>query len=72
MPFDLKEKADGAVIAEKIIKHNQSIRADVRALETQIERKRKEIIPPCEFCPYDGVYRCETCAEKDYAGYNYP
>jgi hypothetical protein len=55
---------------EKIVKHNQSIRAEIKALETQIEQKKKEIIPPCKFCRYDGVYRCETCAEENYAGYN--
>jgi len=26
--------------------------------------------PPCESCDYDGQYRCETCKENDYEGFN--
>lgn len=56
--------------AEEIINHNQKIRGEIESLRKLIDEKQKQIIPPCEFCPYDGVFRCEACAEENYIGYN--
>lgn len=62
---------------EEILKHNEAINRKVATLQVQIheltedrDRLLKDIKPPCMFCRYDGVYRCEACQEMNYAGFN--
>lgn len=43
---------------------------EVSELESQVCGCKSSIIAPCKFCPYDGEYRCETCAENCYEGFN--
>ncbi len=62
---------------DEILKHNKKIRTKankvqtkIDALEQQLEEISAQCVPPCEYCPYDGVYRCETCRENGYDGFN--
>lgn len=59
---------------ETILENNKRIKAEIKAVNKEAHDKivklEHEIIPPCMECSYDGVYRCETCAENYYEGYN--
>ena len=43
---------------------------ELRKTENSLRALKKAITPPCEFCPYNGVFRCEACAENNYEGFN--
>jgi hypothetical protein len=62
---------------EEILEHNEKIVSEYQklgkqraALEYAMNALQAKLIAPCESCPFDGVYRCEACAEAMYAGYN--
>ncbi len=62
---------------EDILNHNKHIMSRIethtRCINTEkqmIEFVKKEIVPPCKFCPYDGIFRCESCRENFYEGFN--
>ena len=61
----------------KISKHNEDVRKELKKIEDKInslkdeyEQVKKKLIPPCEECKYDGIYRCEACEEDNFAGCN--
>ena len=41
-----------------------------REMKDKLAALKKQVQPPCEACLYDGVYRCEACAENFYEGFN--
>ena len=62
---------------KEIVEHNEKIMKDIKELQKKIntlsmkKRKlRKKIIPPCEYCKYEGVYRCEACIRDYFVGFN--
>lgn len=50
-------------IMRKNDKKVEDLNSKTRELKMMLER-------PCQVCPYDGAYRCETCKENNYAGFN--
>ena len=53
--------------------HNGPILYEIKATERAIENQEGKLVllkqmlkAPCEFCPYDGEYRCEACVEANY------
>lgn len=57
--------------------HNIKIREEISLKEKKLDiihneicSLRKELKPPCKECPYDGEFRCETCKDNDYEGFN--
>lgn len=60
---------------EDILKHNQKVKEDFNRINEEYQVKFEalpETIAPCATCKYDGVYRCETCEENFFEGYNRP
>lgn len=62
---------------DKVIKRNQMNQEKIQKLHEKIDQiyeeihiLENEIIAPCKWCPYDGVYRCEACQESNYSGFN--
>jgi hypothetical protein len=62
---------------ESILKTNSGISKDIEHLERKKEVLSKQInhlmytlIPPCEYCKYDGEFRCMVCRENCFDGYN--
>jgi hypothetical protein len=62
---------------DSILAHNKNIMDQyhkiqelLEVLETSQEGLLNSIKAPCEFCPLDGLYRCEACKEHDYEGFN--
>lgn len=55
---------------EEILKHNKESYEKKISLVKEIEKLQKGLIPPCEYCPYDGIYRCESCQDNCYEGFN--
>ena len=53
-----------------ITEHNQKIRDQYNKLIEDANEIRNQVIAPCMECPYDGVFRCEACAENFYEGFN--
>lgn len=56
--------------AEQIVEHNKSIAEKIKSLRKEIKEIDRQVLVPCEYCSYDGVYRCEACAEDYYQGFN--
>ena len=59
---------------QELAEHNQSIRKELNEMRhrhylEECELKSK-IINPCQHCPYDGVYRCSSCKEDNFIGFN--
>lgn len=48
----------------------KGLKEEISEIESEISVCKSSITAPCKFCPYDGEYRCETCAENCYAGFN--
>lgn len=44
-----------------ILKHNITIQALIGNLHSAIKQAELSLIPPCEFCKFDGGFRCEDC-----------
>ena len=57
---------------KEILNHNREILAEAEIHRLAIERLMGKIKAPCEFCPYEGVYRCDACQGDNYAGFNRP
>jgi hypothetical protein len=38
--------------------------------EKEMTRLIRRIVAPCQWCKYDGVFRCEACEEAHYEGFN--
>lgn len=62
---------------EDILKYNKRIQDNISVLkknaediERQINEHTEKLVPPCHYCPFEGVYRCENCIEYNYAGFN--
>lgn len=56
-------------IAE-ILEHNKKVRAEHYRLQELMDINLQSLKAPCGECPYDGVFRCEACAERFYEGFN--
>ena len=67
---------------DKILAHNKKIGETISQIEKNIEdfhkmleRAKKLLIPPCPYCKYEGLYRCEICSDNYFEGFdvkNYP
>jgi len=62
---------------KKLLKHNQQVQDEIKDLlsevenfEMRIDYLKVQIEAPCEYCSYDGAYRCEACRENSYTGFN--
>ena len=62
---------------EEILEHNKICQERLEdlynlrsILDEGIQKWKNNIILPCKFCPYDGVYRCEACSETGFSGFN--
>jgi hypothetical protein len=73
----MKEEDFTLLDVNDVLKHNSQIINRIEEINKEISEKKlevnkleKEIIAPCSFCPYDGVYRCESCKEMYYEGFN--
>lgn len=62
---------------DEIINHNKVLAQEIREKEEKISELRAqindikfELVPPCRFCPYDGEWRCQTCQEECFGGFN--
>jgi len=51
---------------EQILIHNKQVKARIASLHVQLGNAESQFIPPCQFCKYDGVYRCEACEDAGY------
>lgn len=70
MPASEQDLISAAPLVENN-KHIQGLLAAENARHAdRIAELTKQIKPPCQFCPYDGVHRCSACAAHCYAGYN--
>ena len=56
--------------SEEVLAHNKTISAEIKKHKKLIVELRKMIKPPCEFCPYDGLFRCDACRNSEYEGFN--
>ena len=72
----IKEKK---MTAADVMKHNNDIFAEVEFKRTvvsemhaDIDKSLKKIIVPCELCGQDGEYRCLSCEENNYKGFDDP
>ena len=54
---------------QTILMQNRLLKIQREALEQQLAALPKSQAP-CMWCPFDGVFRCEACAESDYEGFN--
>lgn len=62
---------------EEILENNQMYTEAIAEINKVIEENEKrrdgftaKLIAPCNYCKFDGVYRCEACEEANYAGFN--
>lgn len=61
---------------KELLEHNKKINKEIEILLKAKDKIKKQIFElenkikaPCEFCPLDGVYRCEACSSERYAGF---
>ena len=47
-----------------------NLRKEIEDIEKLITDAKNDLIPPCKFCRYDGVCRCEACEEMGFIGFN--
>ena len=73
----MNENDDLLLNANDVLENNKKVSEKISLIKKEIADKynevsklRKDIIAPCTFCKYDGVYRCEACSENYYEGYN--
>ena len=63
---------------KEILENNKNILNKIKEVNDEIEilnvsklSLEKEIIPPCQYCKYDGVWtRCDACEDSNYEGFN--
>lgn len=62
---------------DEILKHNNKLikkinerKEQISELRAQIDGMKSAMIVPCQFCPYDGEFRCEACRSDNFAGFN--
>lgn len=73
------ESTKEEIHVQQIIEHNAKVNKEITRhvlqftpLKEEIKRLEKTLKSPCEFCPFDGEYRCESCIESNYEGFNIP
>ena len=55
---------------DRIVVENAIVILSIEKAEAQLEHLKRMIKAPCMSCKYEGVFRCEACAEDYYRGYN--
>lgn len=59
---------------KQIMEHNEKVlikRAHlIEEVRQRLEQDEEQIIPPCDFCRFDGEYRCAACMENAFEGCN--
>lgn len=62
---------------QEILNNNKFINIEIESyekiikmIEDNINKLKKELVPPCKFCHFDGQFRCQACSETNYYGFN--
>ncbi|MCP4989065.1 MAG: hypothetical protein GY928_24305 [Colwellia sp.] len=67
-----KKEREKLIIGHNKVCHDkiEVLNKKISKLEEEVFGFEKEIIPPCDYCNYDGVFRCESCKESSFKGFN--
>lgn len=55
---------------KEILKENKRLQKVYYATLEEAEQIKKDIIAPCQWCKYDGDFRCDACSSNFFEGYN--
>lgn len=59
---------------KQIMEHNENVLIKrallIEKIKRELEQDEYTIISPCEFCKFDGEYRCAACMENAFEGCN--
>jgi len=53
-----------------ILAKNKEITKRQNELIQEAHALTKAVKPPCEWCRFDGEFRCEACSSNNYEGFN--
>lgn len=56
--------------SKECVANNKQIKEKYKELLAQAKELLEKITPPCEWCRYDGEFRCQACADSFYEGFN--
>lgn len=55
---------------KEVLAHNEKIKHEHYRLQELMEINMQNVKAPCEWCKYDGEFRCNACSESFYEGFN--